>query len=121
MAAQVRVAVAERELANHDLQARNATRAKEVMADKFTNRELYDWMVGQVSGLYFRAYQLAYDLAKRAERAYRYELGVQESSFVQLRVLGQPAQGAAGRRAPHARGQAHGGEPGSTSTTATSS
>jgi hypothetical protein len=81
---QVRVAVAERELANHDLQARNATSTKEVMEDKFTNRQLYDWMVGQVSGLYFRAFQLAYDVAKRAERAYRYELGVQESNFIRF-------------------------------------
>jgi hypothetical protein len=82
VAAEVRVAVAERELSNHDLQARNATRTQEVMEQKFTNRQLYDWMVGQVSGLYFRSFQLAYDLAKRAERAYRFELGVQGSSFV---------------------------------------
>lgn len=84
VAAQVRVAVAERELANHDLQTRNAAKTKEVMEDKFTNRQLYDWMVGQVSGLYFRSFQLAYDLAKRAERAYRYELGLQESSFIRF-------------------------------------
>ena len=53
-------------------------------ATKFTNRELYDWMVGQISGIYFQSYQLAYDVAKRAECAYRYELGLNDSSFIQF-------------------------------------
>jgi hypothetical protein len=30
--------------------------------------------------LYFQAYQLAFDVAKRAERAFRHELGLQESN-----------------------------------------
>ena len=34
------------------------------------------WMVGEISASYFQAYQLAYDIAKRAERAYRFELGL---------------------------------------------
>jgi hypothetical protein len=54
------------------------------MRDKFTNRELYDWMVSQISATYFQSYQLAYDVAKRAERAYRYELGLRDSSFIQF-------------------------------------
>ena len=54
------------------------------MRDKFTNQELYNWMIGQISGLYFQSYQLAYDVAKRAERTYRYELGLKDSSFVEF-------------------------------------
>jgi hypothetical protein len=84
LAADVRRQVAERELANHELQVRNAAKAQQVLEDKFTNRQLYDWMVGQVSGLYFRSFQLAFDLAKRAERAYRYELGLSETSFIRF-------------------------------------
>jgi Tc toxin complex TcA C-terminal TcB-binding domain len=34
------------------------------------------------SGVYFRSYKLAYDLAKRAERCFRFELGLQDSSYI---------------------------------------
>ena len=51
---------------------------------KFTNQQLYSWMVGQLSGIYFQSYQLAYDVAKRAERTYRYELGLKDSNFIQF-------------------------------------
>jgi hypothetical protein len=83
-AARIRLAIAEKELANHDQQTTNAKALDEMMRAKFTNRELYDWMVAQVSALYFQAYQLAYDIAKRAERAYRHELGLKESNFIQF-------------------------------------
>ena len=71
-------------MSNHDLQVENAQEVDEFMRSKFTNRELYDWMVGQISGIYFQSYQLAYDVAKRAELAYRHELGLRESSFIQF-------------------------------------
>jgi hypothetical protein len=84
VAAQVRLAIAERELANHDLQVENALEAEAFLRDKFTNRELYDWMVSQISGVYFQAYQLAYDVARRAEQAYRHELAVDGSPFIRF-------------------------------------
>ena len=83
-AADIRKAIAEKELSNHDLQVQNTRDVDEFMRSKFTNRELYDWMVGQISGIYFQSYQLAYDVAKRAESAYRYELGLRESNFIQF-------------------------------------
>jgi len=83
-AADIRIAIAEKELSNHDLQVQNNAEADEFMRSKFTNRELYDWMVGQISGIYFQSYQLAYDVAKRAESAYRHELGLREISFIQF-------------------------------------
>ncbi|HVE74606.1 MAG TPA: hypothetical protein VNA30_05890 [Mycobacteriales bacterium] len=84
-AAEVRVAIAEQELANHDLQVENAKEVDEYLRSrKFTSQELYGWMVGRLSGLYFQGYQLAYDVAKRAERTFRYELGLRDSSFIQF-------------------------------------
>jgi hypothetical protein len=83
-AADLRTAIAEKELRNHELQVENTKEVDEFMRSKFTNRELYDWMVGQISGIYFQSYQLSYDVAKRAERAYRYELGLRDSSFIQF-------------------------------------
>jgi hypothetical protein len=41
-------------------------------------------MVGQIAATYFQSYQLAYDVAKRAERAYRFELGLADSNFIQF-------------------------------------
>ena len=46
-----------------------------LMRDKYTNQDLYSWMLGHISGVYFQAYQLAYETAKGAEQAYRHELG----------------------------------------------
>ncbi len=72
-AAEVRLAIAEKDLANQDLQIANAKAVDDFLRDKFTAQTLYDWMVSEVSALYFQAYQLAYDVAKRAERAFRFE------------------------------------------------
>jgi len=66
---------------NHELQIDNAKKTDEFMRSKFTNKELYDWMIGQISSVYFRAYQLAHDFAKKAERCYRFELG-NDDSFI---------------------------------------
>jgi hypothetical protein len=83
-AADIRKQIADQELMNHDLQVENTKEVDAYMRSKYTNQELYDWMVAQVSGLYFQSYQLAYDVAKRAERAYRHELGLADSSFIQF-------------------------------------
>lgn len=74
LAAEVKLAMAQKELDNHDVQIQNATDVRDFLRDKFTNADLYDWMVGQISATYFQCYQFAYDLARRAERAYQYEL-----------------------------------------------
>ena len=101
--------IAEQELENHDLQVENAREVEEFMRDKYTNQELYGWMVGQISAIYFQSYQLAYDVAKRAERAFRYELGLKDSSFIQFGYWDSLQEGPAGRRAAAPRPQAHGG------------
>ena len=81
-AADIRVQIADQELKNHDVQIDNANAVDEFLRTKYTNRDLYDWTIDRLSALYFQSYQLAYDWAKRAERAYRYELGLDDSSFI---------------------------------------
>ena len=54
------------------------------MQSKYSNEALYDWMISQISPIYFTSYQLAYDLAQRAERAFRHELGLTESGYISL-------------------------------------
>jgi hypothetical protein len=79
-AAELRVTLAEKELENQVLQIDNSKAVDEFMRSKYTNQELYTWQIGQISGVYFQSYRLAYDLAKRAERCFRFELGTQDGS-----------------------------------------
>ncbi|MFE7077103.1 neuraminidase-like domain-containing protein [Streptomyces sp. NPDC057620] len=83
-AAEIRRLIAVQELANQDKQIEHAQEQDEYLRTKFTNQELYDWMVAQLSTVYFQSYQLAYDLAKRAERCFRYELGLSDSSYIRF-------------------------------------
>jgi len=79
VAAEIRKEIAETDLKNHELQIENAKKIDDFMRSKFTNKELYDWMIGQISAVYFKSYQLAHDFAKKAERCYRFELGNDDS------------------------------------------
>lgn len=81
-AAELRIAIAEKELENQVLQIENSKATDDFMRAKYTNMELYQWQVGQISGVYFQSYRLVYDLAKRAERCFRFELGLQDSSYI---------------------------------------
>jgi len=81
-AAGIRVALAEKELENHLLQMENAKATDAFMRGKYTNQDLYQWQTGQLSAVYLQSYKLAYDLAKRAERGYRFELGIADSSYI---------------------------------------
>lgn len=83
-AAQIRHAMAESELANQEIGIAQSQAVDEVLRAKYTNRQLFDWMAGQVSTVYFQAYQLAFDLARRAEQAYRLELAEPSASYIQF-------------------------------------
>lgn len=82
--ANVKLDIATKELANQDLQIANSQAVNDFMKSKYTNQELYNWMIGQISQTYFQSYQVAYDLAQRAERCFRFELGISDSSFIQF-------------------------------------
>ncbi len=41
---------------------------------KFTNEDLYVWMAGQLSTLYYQAYQMALELAQQTQTCFQYEL-----------------------------------------------
>ncbi len=82
-AADIRIAIAQQELANHDQQVERAKEADAFMRDKFTNQELYDWMVSQTAAVYFQSYQLAFDMARKAERAFQFERA-SDNSFIQF-------------------------------------
>jgi peptidoglycan hydrolase-like protein with peptidoglycan-binding domain len=83
-AAEIRQAIAEKELENTELQIENAKVLDDYMRNKYTNDQLYNWMIGQVSGTYFQAYQMAFDMAKKAEKCLMYELGITDSNIIQF-------------------------------------
>jgi peptidoglycan hydrolase-like protein with peptidoglycan-binding domain len=83
-AAEIRQAIAEKELDNQDLQIDNAEVTDDYMHNKFSNDQLYSWMITQLSTVYFQAYQLAFDMAKKAEKCYQYELGLSTSNIIRF-------------------------------------
>lgn len=55
-------------------QIENAQNIDEYLRAKFTNEDLYLWMVGEVSRLYYEYYRFAFDTARTAERTMKQEL-----------------------------------------------
>ncbi|GIF63988.1 hypothetical protein Ais01nite_20230 [Asanoa ishikariensis] len=106
LAAELRLEIAGAELANHRTQMEHQRAAEEFLRNKFTNRELYEWMVGRLSTVYFQSYQLAYDAAKAAERAFRRDLGVAESEHIRFGYWDSLRKGLlAGEQLQHALGR----------------
>ncbi|MFE5806233.1 neuraminidase-like domain-containing protein [Streptomyces sp. NPDC056491] len=82
--AEIRKAAAQIEVFNQEKLMANAREADTFLRGKYTNRELYEWTAAQLSTTYFQVYQLAYDVAKRTERAFRHELGTEKSDFIRF-------------------------------------
>jgi Tc toxin complex TcA C-terminal TcB-binding domain/Neuraminidase-like domain/Salmonella virulence plasmid 28.1kDa A protein len=80
--AQIRLQIANTDVSNQQLQIDNGQASDDLMHSKFTNADLYSWMITQVSNVYFQAYNLAYATAKKTEQCFRYELALAESSFI---------------------------------------
>ncbi|KAI9767406.1 MAG: putative Insecticidal toxin complex protein TccB2 [Geoglossum umbratile] len=68
--------LAQTDLDNQQKAIDQATEVEDFLKSKYTNVDLYNWMVGILQGVYYQTYTIAYDLAKRAEKAYRFECGV---------------------------------------------
>lgn len=80
--AKIREEITKKDLAGHKKQIENARKTDAFMRSKFTNRELFDWMAGEVSAIYFQAYDMAFAMAKKAERCFQHELGTTDT-FIQ--------------------------------------
>jgi|GEM_PF-2043062 len=79
VAAEIRKAIAEKELSNLERQIEDSKEMEDFYRDKFTSQELYGWMTSELSRLYFQAYKLAFDMAKKAERAMQFELEIDDT------------------------------------------
>jgi len=75
LCAEIRLSIAEKDLSNHDRQIEQAQELKEVMESKFSNEKLYQWMADELNKSYNVMYDIAYGAAKKAEKAFQFELG----------------------------------------------
>lgn len=81
-AADLRLRIAEYHLEQFAKAADDLEAERDYLSSKFSSVSLYDWMVGELSNVYFHAFRLARSMALRAERCYRFELGMLESNIV---------------------------------------
>ncbi|HEX7957411.1 MAG TPA: hypothetical protein VF508_10740, partial [Pyrinomonadaceae bacterium] len=66
--------ISHREYRNTQQQVAAAEEVDQLLRDKFTSEELYLWMQGELSRLYYEYYRFAFDTARRAERTMKREL-----------------------------------------------
>lgn len=90
VARQIRAAEIQVEVANQEVQIqrrliRNNQSVDTFMTSKFTSQQLYQWMIGRLSAVYFQTYHLALHYAKGAQRALQFELALPES---EVRYIG---------------------------------
>ncbi|MEM9003400.1 MAG: hemopexin repeat-containing protein [Cyanobacteria bacterium P01_F01_bin.86] len=76
----IRIKMAQQELLMHQKDIEHDEAIAQFMKDKFSNLELYNWMSGKLSSLFFQTYKMAHDYAKQAEQAFIFEKGIQAGS-----------------------------------------
>jgi hypothetical protein len=54
-------------------------KVQQFLKNKFTNKQLYQWMAGKLAAQYFQVYQLAYDMSLQAQQAWNFEKGTDQS------------------------------------------
>jgi hypothetical protein len=94
--AQIREAIAQKEYTNHQAQMANAQQIVDFLSGnqiggntpvKETTVSFYTWMKREVKALYANSFQLAYEVAKKAEIALQNELGDPTQTFIQYNYL----------------------------------
>ena len=82
LAAQTQQRMAQQDLVILQKNLDQEQKVETFLKSKFTNQQLYQWLIGKSSTLYFQAYQLAYELCVTAQQAWQFELGVSQN-FIQ--------------------------------------
>ncbi|MBU6150513.1 MAG: hypothetical protein KGR25_03625, partial [Chloroflexi bacterium] len=82
IALQLRRALQVHELETNERIQGQTQEVVEYVRDKFTSKELYGWMAGQLRTLYSETFRLALRAAREAESAFARELDVRSETFV---------------------------------------
>ncbi|ACV63634.1 virulence plasmid 28.1 kDa A protein [Desulfofarcimen acetoxidans DSM 771] len=80
---QARQAYLTRELEIHQKNIQQADEYEDFIKNKFTGQDLYQWMMGRISTVYFQTYRMALDMALAAQAAYRNEL-CRDDQFIEF-------------------------------------
>lgn len=80
--AQYQLSVAQQELNTQVADLTQEQNVTQFLKTKFTSDQLYIWLTGKLSAIYFQAYQLAYDYAMQAQQAWQFEKGTSQT-FIQ--------------------------------------
>lgn len=78
---QARTDLLQRELEINNKSIEQEQEYEDFLTGKFTNEDLYQWMVGRLSTIYFQTYQLAVQTAYLAQAAYQFEMN-RDDTFV---------------------------------------
>lgn len=82
-AMEIQVALVKHALSTAELRMEQIEEIQDFLERRFAGEQLYEWLASQLSSLHYQSYQLAYEFAKKAEKAWRYELG-RDDSFIQF-------------------------------------
>jgi len=70
----IREQIVKREYENHKKQIEYAKEIDDFLKDKYTNKDFYTWMQGEISKIYYDCYKFAFDIAKKAEQTMKHEI-----------------------------------------------
>ncbi|WP_333995095.1 Tc toxin subunit A [Burkholderia orbicola] len=76
----IQVGIYEKQLAQTRVQLRQFDEQAAFMRTRFTSEALFQWMIGQVSALYYQTYDTVASLCLMAQEAWRYEVGEYDGS-----------------------------------------
>jgi hypothetical protein len=94
VAQRIRIDVASKEIANQQQANDNSREVQDFLSSKYTNQDLYAYLQSTSSQLCRQAYDLAYQLARKAERLYQFERPMDASkSFIKFGYWDQAHDG----------------------------
>jgi len=85
---------AQQQIAMTEKQIEQNKAVSDFYRSKFTNQELYTWMICRLSDLHYQTYQLTLDMARAAERSFQFERGKNGAqSFIQAQAWDSQRKG----------------------------
>lgn len=88
-----RIDIATKDVSMQQTQIDNSQEVLTFLQSKYTNQQLYTWLDQQTQILGYSAYTLAYDLAKRVEKAYQFERPRDTQVYIQYGYWDQAHNG----------------------------
>ena len=79
----IRTKVAEQDLKVFDRSGEQTRELYDFHKSKFTNKQLYNWMLTEVQKMYRESYRTAQEMAKLAEQAYHFERDEDQTIYIQ--------------------------------------